>query len=178
MTPYSADQVSKILALVKFLGVTFSIRSGGHLQNPGFTSNDGGVVISLCRLKQITVSEDKTTAIIGAGLTWIEVYRELDTYCIAVTGGRIGEIGVSGLLLGGGLSFENSKYGMACNNVVEYEASFCSTSMLCTDNIQVVLSNCRIVTANAGENSDLFWALKGGCANFGTYLSSTDHESD
>jgi len=69
LLPTSPEQVSQILALVKFLGTTFSIRGGGHLQNPGFTSNNGGVVISLSNLNKITLSEDKSTAKIGAGLT-------------------------------------------------------------------------------------------------------------
>ena len=41
---------------------------------------------------------------------------------------------------------------MACDNV---------------KNFQVVLSSGDIVNANADENPDLFWGLKGGSANFG-----------
>lgn len=60
---------------------------------------------------------------------------------------RKGDVGVGGYLLGGGLSFLSSQYGMACDTVVSYE---------------VVLANASIVNANAYENLDLFWALKGG----------------
>jgi hypothetical protein len=31
----------------------------------------------------------------------------------------------------------------------------------------VVLADSTIANANAKENTDLFWALKGGCSNFG-----------
>lgn len=64
--------------LCKTLGATFCIRGGGHLQNPGFTSNYGGVVISLCRLKDISLSADKTVAKIGPGLNSLEVYNILE----------------------------------------------------------------------------------------------------
>ena len=111
---------------MKFLGATFSIRGGGHLQNPGFTSNDGGVVISLCHLKGITIAGDKKTATIGAGLNWLEVYKELHEHDLTVTGGRVPSVGVPGLLLGGGLSFQNSEHGFSCMGVVNYEVSLLS----------------------------------------------------
>lgn len=63
-----------------------------------------------------------------------------------------GDVGVGGLLLGGGLSFLSTQYGLACDNVVNYE---------------VVLANASIVNANATSYPDLFWALKGGGNQFG-----------
>lgn len=64
----------------------------------------------------------------------------------------LGDVGVGGLLLGGGLSFLSAQYGFACDNVVNYE---------------IVLANSTIVNANAENNTDLFWALKGGGNQFG-----------
>jgi len=155
---FHTEAVSKMLALITFLGATFSIRGGGHMQNPGFTSNDGGVVISMCNMKTIALSEDKSTAKIGSGLTWLEVYKELDPHGLTVTGGRIPSVGVPGLLLGGGLSFQNSELGFSCAGVVDYE---------------IVLAEGKITHANASQNTDLFWALKGGCSNFGIVTSFT-----
>lgn len=45
-----------------------------------------------------------------------------------------------------------AQYGLACDNVVNYE---------------VVLADGSIVTANANKYLDLFWALKGGGNQFG-----------
>jgi hypothetical protein len=39
-------------------------------------------------------------------------------------------------------------------------------------NYEVVLSNARIVNANATSNPDLFWALKGGGNQFGSWSLS------
>ncbi|TPX32291.1 hypothetical protein SmJEL517_g04582 [Synchytrium microbalum] len=66
--------------------------------------------------------------------------------------GRIGLVGVGGLLLGNGLSFKSTQYGWASNNIVNYE---------------IVLADGSIVNANANQNSDLFAVLKGGGNNFG-----------
>jgi len=110
-----------VLALCQILEIKVSIRGGGHLQNPGFTSNHGGVVISMANFNDVSVSEDRKTADIGAGLTWSKVYQELDAMNLAVTGGRMPSVGVPGLLLGGGLSFHRGTKGLTCNGVVEYE---------------------------------------------------------
>jgi FAD/FMN-containing dehydrogenase len=67
----------------------------------------------------------------------------------------LGDVGVGGLTLGGGLSFLSAEYGLVCDNVVNYE---------------VVLANASIVNANASSNSDLYWALKGGGNQFGASL--------
>ncbi|PYH45989.1 FAD-binding oxidoreductase [Aspergillus saccharolyticus JOP 1030-1] len=152
VSPSSAPQVATALALCRFFHVPFSIRGGGRLQIPGFTSNEGGVVISLSQCNQVELSDDKSVARIGVGLRWLEVYRRLEAHGLVVAGGRVPEVGVSGLLLGGGISFQNSQYGLGAMNVCNYE---------------VVLADARIVHANAHENSDLFWALKGGGPNYG-----------
>jgi hypothetical protein len=123
LTPSTAQEVSKILSLLRFLGATFSIRGGGHLQNPGFTSNNGGAVISLSKFTQCILSEDKKTVDVGLGLRWLDVYKALDPYDVAVTGGRVPPVGVPGLLLGGGLSFQNSEQGFSCMGVINYEVS-------------------------------------------------------
>ncbi|KAL3463406.1 hypothetical protein BJX64DRAFT_120493 [Aspergillus heterothallicus] len=152
VTPTTSQQVAAALALCIFFLLKFSVRGGGHLHNPGFNSNSGGVVISLGEFQQVVLSDDKSTADVGLGLRWIDVYEALEPDNVAVAGGRIPTVGVPGLILGGGISFQNSQYGVGAMGVSNYE---------------VVLPDLRIVNANAQENSDLFWALKGGGPNFG-----------
>lgn len=97
------------------------------MQIPGFTSNQDGVVISLGAFDQVRVAEDKSTAEIGVGLRWLEVYRALEEHGVAVAGGRVPTVGVSGLLLGGGISFQNSQYGVGAMGVCNYEVSIISS---------------------------------------------------
>ncbi|GMF77896.1 unnamed protein product [Aspergillus oryzae] len=123
VSPGSAQQVATALALCRFFNVKFSIRSGGHLQNPGFTSNHGGVVISLSALKQLELSKDKSTVGLGPGLRWLDVYGDLDAHGVTVTGGRVTTVGVSGLLLGGGISFHSHQYGVSAMGICNYEVN-------------------------------------------------------
>lgn len=64
----------------------------------------------------------------------------------------LGDVGVGGYTLGGGLSFLSAEYGLACDNLA---------------NVEMVLANGDIVNANASSNPDLFFALKGGGNQFG-----------
>ena len=60
-----------------------------------------GITINLGSLDQFSVSKDNTSATIGPGLRWGQVYTNLATYGLAVPGGRSGQVGVGGYLLGG-----------------------------------------------------------------------------
>jgi len=75
-------------------------------------------------LREITLSGDQKTAYIQPGNQWSEVYGVLEKKGISVIGGRVSEIGVGGLTLGGGISFFSSEYGWACDNIQSYEVCF------------------------------------------------------
>ncbi len=77
------------------------MKSGGHTNNPGFSSTRG-VQISLARFDKITANSTTETVELGPGLTWDQVYAALDPIGINVVGGRVRGIGVAGFTLGGG----------------------------------------------------------------------------
>lgn len=121
--PESALQVSKAILIVSFFGAQFSVRSGGHNANVGFSSvNQDGILIDLARLNHVSLSSDGAVASLGPGGRWGEVYESLSSSGKTVIGGRMNVVGVGGLLLGGGLSYWSSLYGMASTKVVNYEA--------------------------------------------------------
>ncbi|CAN9482313.1 unnamed protein product [Alternaria alternata] len=149
----SKKDVSVAMKIIKFLKLKFATRSGGHSPNPGWSSiGEDGILIDLQKLNAISVSDDKKVASIGPGQKWGKVYEALDPHELSVIGGRIPQVGVGGLILGGGFFHFSGKYGLAADNVKDFE---------------VVLANGSVVNANADSNSDLFWALKGGGPNFG-----------
>ncbi|KHN93732.1 FAD-binding, type 2 [Metarhizium album ARSEF 1941] len=138
------------MLILTFLGGQFSVRSGGHNPNIGFSSiGQEGMLIDLARLNDVALSPDGTLASIGPGNRWGRVYKTLSSSGKMAVGGRANDIGVGGLLLGGGLSYWSSIYGMAFTKIVNYEAYS------------------SIVNANETANKDLWWALRGGGANFG-----------
>lgn len=83
-------------------GTKFAIRSGGHNYIPGFGSIDEeGILVSLEALNSTVLSGDKKTAKIGPGNRWQDVYDVLVPEGLIVVGGRVGPVGVGGLMLGG-----------------------------------------------------------------------------
>lgn len=150
--PSTAQEVASIVKALVATQQPFAIRSGGHTNWPGSNNIDGGVVIDLSQLAHVRVSADSKTADIGPGGRWRDVYAELDKHGLAVAGGREGNVGVAGLILGGGNTYFTAKRGFACDNVVEFE---------------IVLASGDIVTASKDNNADLYRALKGGSNNFG-----------
>ncbi|KAI0157384.1 putative oxidoreductase [Xylariaceae sp. FL1272] len=125
----------------------FAIRAGGHTWFADANSSPNGVTIDIRELGDINVSNDHSTVSVGAGATWGAVYGQLDALGLSVAGGRVGNVGVGGLTLGGGISYFGPREGWTSNQAVAFE---------------VVLADGRIVEATEKENSDLWWALRGG----------------
>ncbi|KAI0008537.1 hypothetical protein F4779DRAFT_618522 [Xylariaceae sp. FL0662B] len=158
--PRTAVEVSKAMLIVTFLGSRFSVRSGGHNSNVGFSGvNGNGVLIDLVNLSGITLSSDGSIASLGPGNRFDDAYKALNSTGKTIVGGRVADVGVGGYYLGGGLSHFSSLYGMAADNVRDFE---------------IVLADASIVHANSTSNPDLWWALKGGGANFGKHTNAID----
>lgn len=145
--PLSTRDVSKAMKILTESRSPFAVKGGGHTAFAGGSNIDGGVTIDLLHLNTVTVSPDRKTVSVGSGNRWINVSEALDPLGLAVVGGREWDVGVPGLILGGGISYFSGKYGWACDNVRNFE---------------VVLSSGRIVDASPWQNQDLYWALRGG----------------
>ncbi|KEP48542.1 6-hydroxy-D-nicotine oxidase [Rhizoctonia solani 123E] len=156
--PESSADVSTAVKVFTKHNCQFAVRGGGHSTNPGWAGTNSGVLVSLSKLTTVQVSQDAQSVVVGAGNRWGDVYAKTGEHNVTVAGGRISKVGVSGYLLGGGLSFLMHKEGFAANNVLSYE---------------MVLADGKITTVTANSNSDLFKALKGGTSNFGIVTSFT-----
>lgn len=90
-----------------------------------------------------------TAVNVEAGTRWLEVYQEVTTkHSLYVQGGGCTSVGAAGgFLQGGGFGSFSKKYGLAAASLLEAE---------------IVTADGKILIANAYQNQDLFWALKGG----------------
>jgi FAD/FMN-containing dehydrogenase len=120
----TAEEVSRTLRVLTKLQCQFAIKSGGHAAFKGASNIEGGVTIDLADMNNINVSEDRTVTSLGPGNRWIDVYSTLDAMGLTVVGGRVADIGVGGLTLGGGISYFSGRYGWACDNVVNYQVKY------------------------------------------------------
>jgi FAD/FMN-containing dehydrogenase len=148
-----------IAAAIRYAGdnsIPLSVRSGGH-SFAGFSTNTGGVVIDLSSQKHIQLIDPVERIVrIGAGATWGEVAQVLREHQLAISSGDTKSVGVGGLTLGGGIGWMVRKYGLAIDSLLA---------------AQVVTASGEVLRANAAENKDLFWAIRGGGGNFGVVTS-------
>lgn len=107
--------------------VKFAVRGGGHMPIAGSNNIDSsGILLASSGLSQLQISDDQSTVAVGPGNRWGAVYRYLEPYGVTVVGGRLGVVGVPGLLLGGGISFFGNEYGWASANIASFEVSLSS----------------------------------------------------
>ena len=132
-----------------------AIRAGGH-NGGGLGTCDDGLVIDLSRMKGIRVNPDEKTVRVGAGCVWGDVDHATHAFDMSVPCGFISTTGVAGLTLGGGIGYLTRKYGLTIDNLLS---------------VDMVLADGRFVIANSKENTDLFWAVRGGGGNFGVITS-------
>jgi FAD/FMN-containing dehydrogenase len=150
--PSTSEEVSRIVKVLANVDGLVAVRSGGHTQWAGSNDVDQGVTIDLGRMVDVTYDAQSKLASLQPGSRWGDVYKKLLNHSVCVTGGRDGNVGIGGFLTGGGNSYYAGLYGLACDNVANFE---------------VVLANGDIINANAKSKSDLWTALKGGSGNFG-----------
>jgi UDP-N-acetylenolpyruvoylglucosamine reductase len=150
--------VADVKAAVKFgieNDMLTAIRGGGH-NGAGLGTCDDGLVIDLSRMKGIRVDPARKTVRVEAGCVWGDVDHATHAFGMATPCGFIATTGVAGLTLGGGIGYLTRRYGLTIDNLLS---------------VDMVLADGRFVTASNAENSDLFWAVRGGGGNFGVVTS-------
>ncbi|MEP6753524.1 MAG: FAD-binding oxidoreductase [Candidatus Dormiibacterota bacterium] len=148
-------QVADTVRFARKAGLLLSIRGGGH-SLPGFSTNDGGIVLDLSPMREVRVDTDARTATAQGGCTWADYDAATQQHGLASTGGMLSGTGIGGLTLGGGIGWLTRQCGLACDNLLGAE---------------VVTASGEVVWASASEEPDLFWGLRGGGGNFGVVTS-------
>lgn len=152
LRPESVGDVQAGVRFAASMGLLLSVRGGGH-SFAGFGTNSSGVVIDLSKLSQVEiVDKERHTVRIGGGARWGQVIAALAQHGLAISSGDTKSVGVGGLTLTGGIGWKVRKYGLALDNVVAAE---------------IVTADGQVLRASAEENSELFWAIRGGGGNFG-----------
>ena len=147
-----------VLAAVRFARahrVSLSIRGGGH-NIAGLAVCDDAVMLDMSRARGVWVDPVARVARAQAGCLLGDVDRETQLHGLAAPLGFVSNTGIAGLTLGGGFGYLTRRFGWTCDSV---------------RSMDVVTADARIVRASETENSDLYWALRGGGGNFGVVTS-------
>ena len=151
----SPADVRSAVKLARKERMTISVRGGGH----GVAGNavcDGGLMLDLSPMKEISVDSVASEATAMPGVLWGEFDRATQAHNLATTGGQVSHTGIAGLTLGGGLGYLMGKHGATCDNLLS---------------VDIVTADGELLTASDEQNPDLFWAIRGAGANFGVVTS-------
>ena len=152
------ENVQDVIASVHFAkenGLPVSVKGGGHGVAGKAVCNDG-LMIDFSRMNAVTVDPTSGTAIVQPGAKLGDLDRESSKRGLLTTGGIVSSTGVAGLTLGGGIGYLARKYGLALDNVIS---------------LDVITADGNLLHCSKSENTDLFWALRGGGGNFGVVVS-------
>ncbi|MET9963780.1 FAD-binding oxidoreductase [Streptomyces sp. NPDC006326] len=154
------ESVADVVTAVRFareLDLHIAVRGGGH-SVAGMSLNDGGVVVDLRRMHEVTVHPAAKAVRVEGGAVMSHLDRACEPYGLATTGGRASTTGVGGYVLGGGSGWVDRSFGLAVDNLL---------------GVELVTADGTVLEATAQENPELFWALHGGGGNFGIATSLT-----
>lgn len=151
--PRSAEDVAFAITTIWTTESRFAVTSGRHSVVLGANNAHNGVTIDFnAYMKQVEIDEVNSVVRVQPGAKWGEVYEFLEPHGWMVVGGRFSDIGVGGLLLGGGISHYGPRKGWASDNILA---------------MTVVLASAEIVRASPASHPDLYWALRGGGNRYG-----------
>lgn len=142
----SADDVARIVGFAKKQGLKVAGQGTGH-GAAALGPLDDTILLKTERMRGVEVDAGSQTASIEAGVLVEEVGAAAQAEGMCSMPGSSPNVGVVGYTLGGGLSWLGRRYGFACNRV---------------NAIDVVTADGEPRRIDAGNDADLFWALRGG----------------
>ncbi len=160
----SVSDIKAALQFARRYNVLTAVRCGGHSAG-GYAVADGALVIDLGRFNGVEVDPERKIAWVSGGALLGDLDRATASHGLATTAGVVSHTGVGGLATACGQGRLARKYGYTIDNIRGVE-------MLTPDG--------RLLVANAHENPDLYWAIRGGGGNFGivTKFEFQLHEFD
>ncbi len=149
--PETDHDVVAVVDHARLTGLKVAVQGTGHGAAPR-GALDGTVLLNTARMRGVEIDPVARTARVAAGTLWIDVVRKAAEHGLTALHGSAQDVGVVGYSLGGGIGWLARKHGLSSSSVLAAE---------------VVTADGELVRADAEENSDLFWALRGGGGSFG-----------
>jgi len=117
---------------------------------------DGAILINMRQLRGVEIDVEKRVARVEAGALWEDVVVPATEHGLTALHGSSPNVGVVGYSLGGGIGWLARKHGLSADSVVA---------------IELVTANGALLRADRNENTDLFWALRGGGGGLGVVVA-------
>jgi hypothetical protein len=149
--PGVTDDVVAALEYARAAGLRVAVQGTGHGAGAALGNLDGAMLLQMSRMRDVIVDPATRSCRVGAGATWDDVAIAAARHGLAGLAGSSPNVGVAGFAFGGGVGWLSRAYGLSANAVRAVEA---------------VLADGRVVRANAEQETELYWALRGGGGSF------------
>lgn len=150
-----AENAADVVEAVRFARaeeMEIAVQATGH----GFVRGaDGSMLIITSKMTGVHVNPEAQTAYVEGGVKWGKVLELAQAEGLAPLLGSSPDVGAVGYTLGGGIGWLARKYGLSADSVNYFD---------------IVTADGVLRRASASENSDLFWALRGGGGSFGVVV--------
>ena len=154
------SEANDVIGALRFAGdfeMSVSVLGGGHSVS-GMGLLEGGMVLDLSTMNRCVLDEEKRQITVGGGTRFDAINTVTAEHGFAVPSGFVSMMGVGGISLRGGLGPLMRKYGLTCDSI---------------DSLRFAGADGSILPVSNSENSELFWALKGGPENLGVVTDFT-----
>ncbi|BCL25558.1 FAD-binding oxidoreductase [Streptomyces aurantiacus] len=142
--------VVEAVRIARAEGLCVSVRSGGHSW-VGNGVREGGLLVDLSRLQEITVDPHARTAAVQPSAKGPAIQQALAPHGLFFPTGHAPTVGIGGFILGGGYGWNSRHLGPACLSIRA---------------IDVVLADGTLVHATDETHPDLLWAARGSGPGF------------
>jgi UDP-N-acetylenolpyruvoylglucosamine reductase len=150
--PETVDDIVEVVRYARDNGLRVAGQATGHNAHPLVDALEYTVLIKTHRMRAVQIDGAAQVARVEPGTLWMDVTYPAGEHGLAPLAGSSPDVGVTGYVLGGGISWLGRKYGLAANSVTA---------------IEIVNAEGEVIRTSAVENTDLFWALRGGGGSFG-----------
>ncbi len=149
--PESAIDVVKAVRFARAEGLRVAPQGTGHGAT-AVESLEGAMLLKTTRMRRVEIYPASRTARAEAGAEWQDVTIPAAEHGLAALAGSSPDVGVMGYTLGGGMGWLARRYGLAANSVTA---------------VEMVTPDGRLVRADAYNEPDLLWAVRGGGGQVG-----------
>jgi FAD/FMN-containing dehydrogenase len=146
-----SGDVQRSISFAKENRLELTIRGAGH-NIAGNAICNNGLMIDLSTLRKVRVDPQKKRALVDPGATLGDFDQAVQVHGQATPVGINSTTGIAGLTLGGGFGWLSRLHGFTIDQLI-------SAEMVTADGQKRPVSE--------KENTDLFWAIRGGGGNFG-----------